>query len=299
MCLDPARALQSCCREFDRKQFECRSVLSRLFLFIVQTAHGRPGAVCPPLQHQQQKGTLRTVRSSRKVRSQARPWILTEGRERRIFARAGLFAGWLLTRPAWPSHSGKNLVAFCPLEFLLAERVCRLVGLSLPLKDSTSSLFRCSSFLFFLSFEGRVGEVLEACLSARDSGSMLYARAWTRPDSNHERCIAVRRSLSDHVQSTSGSGQPKPSISLSLVSVVGTSRKRSGRARVKTDLSKLNLKNRRRSGSGNGFSVDHAKRFFFASVEHFGLGQVFEMRDCFARSISYFVRTRPFEKSEL
>ena len=38
MCLDPARALRSCCLEFYRKQFECRSVLSRLFLFIVQTA---------------------------------------------------------------------------------------------------------------------------------------------------------------------------------------------------------------------------------------------------------------------
>ena len=74
-CLDPARALRSCCREFDRKQIECHSVLSRLFLFVVQTAHGRPGAVCPPLQQQQQqqKGPLRTVRLSKKVRSQARP----------------------------------------------------------------------------------------------------------------------------------------------------------------------------------------------------------------------------------
>ena len=33
----PAQALRSCCREFGRKQFECCTVFSRLFLFIVQT----------------------------------------------------------------------------------------------------------------------------------------------------------------------------------------------------------------------------------------------------------------------
>ena len=77
----------------------------------------------------------------------------------------------------------------------------------------------------------------------------------------HARCIADvdGRSLSDHVQSTSG--QPKgETVDLSPARVASDAVELVS-VRVKTDLSKL--KNRRRSGRGNGSSVDHAKRFFF------------------------------------
>ena len=108
----------------------------------------------------------RTVRLSKKVRSQARPWILTKTEgfcERRIFARAGLFGSWLLTLPA-PSHSGKSLVALCPL-----KRVCRLECIPVfPTQrhDKLSFPLLFFSFLpFFLKGASARFSNLEACLS--------------------------------------------------------------------------------------------------------------------------------------
>ena len=94
--MPPAQALKSCFGEFDRKQFEFRSVLSRLFLSSYKLDMGGPELFARRF-NSNKKSTLRTVRLSRKVRSQARRWIETEGfHERRIFAGAGLFSGWLL-----------------------------------------------------------------------------------------------------------------------------------------------------------------------------------------------------------
>ena len=73
----PGRVLRSCCRDFERKQFECRSVLSCLFLFIVQTAHSRPGAVCPPLQQQKQKKAPSEQPVSPESSFASQLWILT------------------------------------------------------------------------------------------------------------------------------------------------------------------------------------------------------------------------------
>ena len=137
------------------------------------------------------------------------------------------------------------------------------VSLSLPLKDTTSSRFRCSSFLFFLSLwrERR-----------RGSRSMPVSRFWfdalrtcvDPPRSQiDERCIAVhvRRSLSDHVQSTSG--QPKPYRR----SLARTSRKRCGEARV-PDLWRIAVD--RDAVTARLVAVDCKKDFFLPALSILG-----------------------------
>ena len=117
----PARALGSCCRAFDRKQFEGCTVFSHFFLFIVQTALGRPRAASPPLQTKKRHARNSSFVKKRSFASQALgPDFRLTVFVNEEFSPEPVVCSLLLTLPASRSHFRENVIAFCRLEFSLS-----------------------------------------------------------------------------------------------------------------------------------------------------------------------------------
>ena len=205
----PARALRSCCCEFDRDLGP--QLLARA-----------------PLQKKKKK--IRHAQNSSFVekRSFASQAVDPDFRLT-VFANEKsspepVICGLRLTLPASPSHFRENLIAFCPLEFCCC--------LSETASKARQALVSLALFPFFFLLK-KASARFSKCAS-RDILAPSAACGRTRPDpADCLHACSRDRCVSDHVQSTSGRRRGSPASRLGA------------RVKIKTawDLSKLKRRN--------------------------------------------------------